>query len=431
MACKNGDSVRQKIISNIFSSGIEKIYIIAIQFITSIILIRLLPREDYGIIGIVVGYFAFANIVNISLESIILRDHKKFDDNLSDVMQKFFAFNLFKSILFIFIAIVLSLVLSNIYENSGFIYAIWSITFITIADTITAPLIIYFSSKFNQKLVTKISIFRYTLSLILLTGLFVYPGLWFIALKDFIVSFIFILIWFYVSSNKLSFIPKLSSIDFKFIRETLFSYSLWTHLNGVVTNFIYRSDTFFLSFFVSLTIVGNYNIALNSANIANILPMIIGYQNSVAISNAKDKNQVFQISNHFILLSLLIGFVTIIGFYILGDLYLYIITGEENNSEIFFYMMCIVTGLVIVKSFASPLISYVTIFLSVKRMVLEISIPIFFITLILYFLSAKYLGAYGIALSNIFAAVLWLILIVVFLERKQKKLFLKLVWYRQ
>jgi len=51
--------------------------------------------------------------------------------------------------------------------------------------------------------------------------------------------------------------------------------------------------------------------------------------------------------------------------------------------------------------------------------------------LILYFLSAKYLGAYGIALSNIFAAVLWLILIVVFLERKQKKLFLKLVWYRQ
>jgi O-antigen/teichoic acid export membrane protein len=412
VACKNGDRVKQKIISNIFSSGIEKIYIIAIQFITSIILIRLLPREAYGIIGIVMGYFAFINIVNISLESIILRDHKKFDDNLNYVMQNFFAFNLFKSILFSFIAIVLGLVLSSMYENSGFIYAIWSITFITIADTITAPLIIYFSSKFNQKLVTKISIFRYTLSLVLLSGLFVYPELWFIALKDFIVSFIFIIIWFYISSDKLLFTPQLSSIDFKFIKETLFSYSLWTHLNGVVTNFIYRSDTFFLSFFVSLAIVGNYNIALNSANIANILPMIIGYQNSVAISNAKDNIQVFKISNHFILLSLLIGLVTIIGFYLLGDFYLYIITGQENNSEIFFYMMCIVTSLVIVKSFASPLNAYINIYGKVKKLFIQGMIPVLIFTCLIYFYSSFYYGSKGIALANIGVSFFWLFVII-------------------
>lgn len=428
MASKDGDSVRQKIISNIFSSGIEKIYIIAIQFITSIILIRLLPREDYGIIGIVIGYFAFVNLFNISLESIILRDHKKFDENITDVMQNFFMFNFFKSMLFIIVASVLSLVISNIYENNGFIYAIWSITFITIADAITAPLIIYFSSKFNQKLVTKLSIFRYTLSLILLIGLFIYPELWYIALKDFFVSFVFVLGWFFISKNQLLFTPKFTNINLKFVKETLFSYSLWTHLNGVITNFIYRSDAFFLSFFVSLTIVGNYNIALNSANIANILPMIIGYQNSVAISNVEDKNQVFKISNHFIFLSLLIGIVTIISFYFFGDFYLYIITGQENNSEIFFYMICIVTGLVIVKSFASPLVSYISIFLSLKRMVLEISIPIFFITFMLYFLGAKYLGAYGISLANILVSFIWLAFIIVYLERNQKKLFLKLIW---
>ena len=412
MACKDGDNLRQKIISNIFSSGIEKIYIIAIQFISSIILIRLLPREDYGIIGIVVGYFAFINIVNISLESIILRDHKKFDDNLNDVMQNFFAFNLFKSILFIFIAIVLSLLLSNIYENSGFIYAIWSVTFITIADAITAPLIIYFSSKFNQKLVTKISIFRYTLSLVLLTGLFIYPELWLIALKDFIVSFIFIFIWFFISKNELLLTPQFSSIDFKFIKKTLFSYSLWTHLNGVVTNFLYRSDTFFLSFFVSLAIVGNYNIALNSANIANILPMILGYQNSVALSHARDKEQAFKISNHFILLSLLIGLVTIIGFYILGDFYLYIITGQENNNEIFFYMMCIVTGLVIVKSFASPLNAYINIYGKVKNLFVQGMTPILIFSCLIYFYSSFYYGAKGIALANIGVSFFWLFVIV-------------------
>ncbi|MBT5491366.1 hypothetical protein HOK00_03485, partial [bacterium] len=224
--------------------------------------------------------------------------------------------------------------------------------------------------------------------------------------------FVFVLGWFFISKNQLLFTPKFTNINLKFVKETLFSYSLWTHLNGVVTNFIYRSDTFFLSFFVSLTIVGNYNIALNSANIANILPMIIGYQNSVAISNAKDKNQVFKISNHFILLSLLIGLVTIIGFYVLGNFYLYIITGQENNSEIFFYMMCIVTGLVIVKSFASPLNAYINIYGKVKNLFLQGMIPILIFTSGIYFFSSYMYGASGIAVANILVSFFWLLIIV-------------------
>ncbi|HIP34315.1 MAG TPA: hypothetical protein EYG89_06350 [Bacteroidia bacterium] len=428
MACENGDSVRKKIISNLLSSGIEKFFIIGVQFISSIILIRLLPREDYGIIGIVMGYFAFINIVNISLESIILRDHKKFDDNLHEVMQSFFMFNLLKSILFILIAFALSILLSNICENSGFIYAIWSITFITISDAITAPFVIYFSSKFNQKLVTKISILRYTLGLIILLGLYYYPELWFVAVKDFIISILFIGFWILTSFKHFNFIPKVKSQDIVFIKEAFFSYSLWTHLNGVVTNFIYRSDTFFLSFFVSLILVGNYTVALNSANIANVLPMIVGYQNSIALSNAKDENQIYTISNHFILLSLVIGVATIIGFYLVGDFYLYLVTGKEENDEIFFYMMCIVTGLVIVKSFASPLVSYITIFQSVKKMVIFISLPIFITTVIMYYLGAKLYGVEGIALSNIFVSIVWLSVIILFLENNTRNLFMKLVW---
>lgn len=404
--------MRQKIISNIFSSGIEKFFIIGIQFISSIILIRLLPREDYGVIGIVAGYFVFVAFINISFESIILRDHKKYDNNLKDIMQTFFMANLFKSILFVIVSLILTYILPQMYENSGFIYVIWAITFIMIADNITAPLTIYFASKFNQKLVTKVSILRYLLNFILLFGLFKHPELWYIALKDFIVSCIFILIWFFIANKKLEFKPNLRKIDFKFLLNTFFSYSLWTHLNGFTTNFIYKSDTFFLSFFVSLLIVGNYNIALNSANIANILPMVLGYQNSIAISNAKDKNQVFKISNYFILLSFLIGLITIIGFYVLGDFYLYIITGQENNGEIFFYMICIVTSLVIVKSFASPLNAYINIYGKVKNLFTQGMIPILICTCLLYFYSSSFYGANGIALANIGVSFFWLFIII-------------------
>jgi O-antigen/teichoic acid export membrane protein len=410
--------MRQKIISNIISSGVEKVFLIGVQLIASIILIRLLPRDDYGIIGVVAGYYAFVNVINISMESIILRDHGKYDDDLPRFMQSFFVFNLAKSVFFLLIAMVLSLFLSSIYARHDFVYAIFSISFILIADSMTAPLVIFAASKFNQKLVTKISLIRAGLNLVFLGGLFIVPTLAFIALKDLIVSLVFIVIWFVVADKYLSVSFSFRQKgDWSFIRDSFVSYSLWTHLNGVVTNVIYRSDTFFLSLFAGLTIVGNYNIALNSGNIANILPMIIGYQNSVALSHAKEKEQIFKISNAFIRLSLLIGLFTLIGFLVAGHWYLWLITGDRNCDEIFFYMMCIVTGLVIVKSIASPLVAFLNIHGSVDKLVIRVTIPILFISLPIYFCGAYLYQAKGLALSNIIIAFCWLILVIIEVKR--------------
>lgn len=405
--------MRQKIISNIISSGVEKFFLIGVQFIASIILIRFLPREDYGVIGVVAGYYAFVNVINISMESIILRDHSKYDIDLPRIMHSFFIFNLAKSGLFLVIAAVLSLFLSSVYARHDFIYAIFSITFILIADSMTAPLVIYAAAKFNQKLVTKISMVRAGLNLVLLAGLYFIPKLAFIACKDLIVNIIFIAIWFAIARKHLALsFSRQTNCDWAFIKKSFLSYSLWTHLNGVVTNVIYRSDTFFLSLFASLTVVGNYNIALNSANIANILPMIIGYQNSVALSHAKEEKQIFQISNAFIKLSLFIGLVTLIFFAVAGRWYLCLITGERNNDEIFFYMMCIVIGLIIVKSFASPLNAYINIHGSVIGLFRNAMAFLVLFAISVYLFSAKIFGANGLAVANILIALVWLILII-------------------
>ena len=63
-------------------SVIEKFFVVGSQFIMLVLLVRLLPHDDYGIIGIVAGYFAFIHILNFSMESIILRDHKKYDHHI-------------------------------------------------------------------------------------------------------------------------------------------------------------------------------------------------------------------------------------------------------------------------------------------------------------------------------------------------------------
>lgn len=406
--------MKERIISNIIFSMIEKFFLVGSQLMVSILLIRLLPREDYGIIGIVIGYFTFIHILNISLESIILRDHKKYDHNIEKYIYNFFLFNIFKSFLFIAIAFLLSLYLVNSFENNNFIYSVFSITVIYIADAIVAPLVIYNSSKFNQKLVTKISFIRAVLNVVILLGLFYVPTLEYVFYKDLVVSILYVFVWIIITLK----IFNIKSIDFKkdvdlvFIKNSFLGYSLWTHLNGVVTNFIYKSDTFFLSMFVGLLTIGNYNIALNSANVANILPMIIGYQNSVAISHARTKEEEFLISNTFVRISSYIGIFTFIIFYFFGDFYLYIMTGEEINTEIYIYMMYIVGGLIIVKSFASPLNAYINIKGSVYSLFKNVLLPTLVFTFIVYFVSAKYYGALAVSQANIIVSILWLILMI-------------------
>lgn len=406
--------MKKAIINNILYSIVEKFFLLGSQFLITVLLVRLLPRQDYGVIGVVTGYFAFVNIINISLESIILRDHKIFDLKIEKYIYNFFVFNIIKSIFFILIALILSALLVNIFSNANFLYSIWSITVIYIADALTAPLVIYQSAKLNQKTVTKISLIRAFLNLIILLGLFYFPSLKYILIKDIFVSFTYVSIWLIITVKFINIknIKIIEDIDFHFLKNTLLDYSLWTHLNGVVTNFIYRSDTFFLSFFVGLTTIGNYNIALNSANVANILPMILGYQNSVALSHAKNDKQAFSVSNAFVRFSFYINIFSFAVFYFFGNFYLYLITGLQENREVYTYMIYIVLGIIISKGITSPLIAYINIRGSVKSLFFNVLIVLSVITFIIYYFSAKFFGAYGISVSNIFVSVLWVTLLI-------------------
>lgn len=406
--------MKNQIISNIIQSFIEKFFVIGSQLILSILLVRLLDREDYGIVGVVVGYYVFVNFVNISLEAIILRDHKEYSLNLDNYFINFFAFSVVKSICFVLLSGMIAIILVGTHDNQNFIYSIISVTVILIADSLVAPILIYTTSIFKQKVVTKIAMARAIINVILTCGLFVFPSLEYIAIKDCIVSVLYIVFWVIYAKGQINYskVMNLSNYDYGFIKKSLLGYSLWTHLNGVVTSFIYRSDMFFLSFFTSLSAIGDYNIALNSANVANIVPMIFGYQNSVALSHAKDIEQANHITNTFIRISIYVGVLTVFGFVFLGKIYLYLMTGQSNVDVIYSYMLPIVIGLVIVKTFASPLNAYINIKGSVNSLFKSVLIPVFVVTILSYLLSSFYLGPSGVALANILVAMIWLILII-------------------
>lgn len=407
---------KNRIVKNIVYSLVEKIFIVACQFIASIAIVRLLRREDYGIIGVVAGFYTFMHLINISIDSIIFRDHKLYKNELNKVFYNFFIFNVFKVIVFIILGSLISIFMSKIYDSRLFVYAITSITAIYAYESFIAPFSIYASSNFEQKDVARINICKQFCNVILLLGLCWYPSLKFIAIKDLIISFCFLIVWFFWMKKRFNVgflkVNFLKDFDLKFILDTITDYSLWTHLSGVVTNFIYRSDTFFLSFFYNLSIVGNYNIALNGANIANILPSLLGYQNSVALSNVEQDKNLYKSSNAFIRASLYIGIVTFFMFLLFGRIYVYILTGQKEE-KIFLNLMFIVSSLIIVKSFASPLISFINIKGSVKKLFINVLVPTGLSTALIYYFASKYYGSTVVAFSNIIIAIIWLVLLVV------------------
>ena len=411
--------MNHKLINNIFNSGIEKIILLSSQFVITMILIRTLGRESYGIIGIVTGYYAILSILNLSIEPIILRDHKKYTD-INKVIFNFEVFNIFKIVILLIFSLILSYFLSKNFTNINFLYSMGSIFIITSLEILISPFVFYASSQYKQQLVTKITFIRVVLNLILAMGLFYIPTLEYIFYKDIVIFIIILYLWINIAYKELNikFTTKLfSQIDINFIWKTIVNYSLWSHLTSISTNIIYKIDTVFLSFFVGLNEIGDYNIALNSANVANILPGILGYQNKVALSHTKTEEEAYKISNMFIRLSIYIGLFTFIIFYFFGDFYLYLITGHENNENIYIYMMFIVTGLIILKSFASGFTSFIVIKNNIKSLFIYITLPSLISALILYYISASQFGVYGIAFSNILISLIWLVLLIVYLKK--------------
>lgn len=405
----------RKLILNIFSSFADKAFTAVALLAAMVITVRLLPRSDFGIIGVVAGYGAFFQIINLALENALLRDHRTYERNPEHFLLNFMFFNLLKVVLIVILAAALAFILPVAYREQGFIFAVLSLTAVLIADCFVSPLVIYASARYQQWLVTRVNVVRFSLNLLLLLGLFYWPTLSYLMVKDAIVMFATTCIWLVVARKGLgldfSKVSFTNDIDLSFVHQVLTKYSLWVHFMAVSTAFIYRADGFILSFFVPLSTLGNYNVALTSANVANIAPSILGYQNSVAISHTKDEAEASELTDTFLRISAYIGMGTLLGFVILGTLYLQFVTGEDSVNEIYRYMICIVLGLVGAKTIASPLVAYLNIKGDVRKLFLRVALPAMLFSMFSYYMAGYFWGAMGVAASNITNAIVWVTLL--------------------
>ncbi|MGZ3790410.1 MAG: lipopolysaccharide biosynthesis protein [Bacteriovorax sp.] len=414
--------MKSSIQKNIYYSFIEKIYILLVQFAVSLLLTRFLPREEFGAMGVVAGAYAFIQFFNVAFESTILREYHKYSSSLDDVISQFVMINTWKSGL---ISVAGLLIGGSFYLVQGkiyFLYASLSFLFVMIMDIAVSPFVILASTVFDQKLVTRISLVRWTLNAFMLLGLYFFRSIKFVMMKDFILMAVTIIVWHYYLKKRLKVNISWRKIDWLFLKKGFVEYSLWVHLIGFVTNIVYRIDAFVLYYFVSLQVIGNYNIALTAANMANIVPSILAYQNSVALTHSQTQEEAKRITGKFLRLSIYIGLLTFGAYFFLGKIYLRLMTGEHNVDDIYFYLLNIVAGVLIVKTLIAPLVSYINIKGQVKDLFVKVKLPLLIIVLFNYVLFSNLWGARGAAFSNIINGIVWAILIFIELNRYQIKI---------
>lgn len=391
----------------------EKVIIALAQFISSILMVRFLGNEGVGILAIAGGIFSFISIVNISWESILLRNNVVKTENLQNYFDKFLFFNILKSITIMTFAIIAGLAVAKSYQNQGLLWAILSYALICVLDIIISPFIILCSTQYKQKVVTAMVMLRWGFHLILLTGFLKWPTLEYALIKECLLLFVMIGSWGYVGHKYLHTqikIKVLNGEDWSMLKRHLSEFALWTHLTSVSAQILYRVDALILSFFAPLSVVGQYGIALSAANAAYIIPSVLSYQNAVVNSQVSSEAGAKEITNLFFKISGLVGTMIFVGYLVFGNWYLNLMTKDNASRETYHYLLAIVVGVLIIKTLVSTLVSYINSRGNVKRLFLFVSLPTLVGGLLIYSI-ACYLGqGMGISLANIVVSLLWLAL---------------------
>lgn len=389
-------------------SLIQQLSKLVLSTIINIIVIRNLDRDAYGLIGIATGYFVIVNLFLISPQNVLLKDFQKHSkEKLSLFISNSLSFSFWRNIALLSISAIIGIFLS-IQQNN------WSLLWIFILFYIAQSIInligetqFFLKILFLQKKLTLLAIIATVVRIFLLAGLFFDNHILTYLLLLILSEVIELILSLYLlhQNSKLRLVMPLESI--KEARDPLKSFSIWHHIIANLTSFIYRVDTVFLSYFVSLEVIGDYNVALQLANFSFIVPSLLQSSTGLALTRQSDEKEVNHTVTVFLKYSLITSLGQLIVFFLLGRFYIGLHT-DTNVDQIYIYSILIFIGTTII-NIGRPLISFIYNRTELKSFLFRALVPTTAFTLIAYLLSAATAGAIGIAGANIAAYSFWLV----------------------
>ncbi|NBI29330.1 oligosaccharide flippase family protein [Chengkuizengella marina] len=400
-------NLRKKIISSVSYGLSEKFIDILFGLIASIIMARYLLRSDYGIIGYIASIATIVQIVNLAPETFFYKKFKSFNKKEKfTFLNSYFIFNVLKSTLIVILNIAIGVFLLILHGDLMYLIVIIVNSFVLFIKNINAVMNIFLEVSFLQKFITRFFLISRLIRTLVLSILILIPNLYIVLLSDIVfVTIQFVLSFIYLKGH---FDYKFKGVKLKewysIIKKSILNFSLWAHMSGVVTNIIYRIDPFILGFFTTMTIVGNYSIALVIANYFIVVFQIIQKNTNIALANLSEDEpkKASLVVKKFIIISAVLSIIQYLCFIMFGE-YLLKLYVEGNDIKIIYeYLVFILLGLSIFNTFR-PLLSYLTIKHSPFKFFIYCILPSGVFTIIAYTLAAANFGAIGVAKANVFA----------------------------
>lgn len=384
--------------------------------LVNIIIINALPREEYAVIGIAAGYYVILTWVAISPENILSQRYRSLRQQYQSYLPQIFTFTLLKLAALALISIGVATAIFFITHNSY-------ISLIFVAYAIT-QLIILFSNlvqfllklEYQQQVITKYTSFIRGFEVLMLLTLFIWPHAYLVTTVMAITAAleIFLLTRRLRQIEAFPFFAPLRP-TLQTIWEHIRSYSLWHHLGTNLIKYMYEIDTVFLSLWASLTVVGNYAVAMKIANFSFIIPSLIQMNAGLMLTRIESIEKQNRALSLFLKYSAAAAILQLIAFVFLGKLYIGLHT-QDFVDDIYLYSTLIFIGTTVL-NIVRPLISYINAFTSTKDFFLRSVVPSAIFTTIVYPLSAYYYGAVGLAIGNIICYSFWVMTILFYMRR--------------
>lgn len=387
------------------------------------ILTLIFSKETIGVLGVAFGYLAFVSYLSIGPESILLRDYSV-SKTKKELFQKrvsaYFNFWIVRSVLIFLVGLA---IFAFIIQNRLIAVVFIGLLLDKILESFTNLIHILFFVDFKQKVVAKINFFYNLLLLASLTSLFFFSTIYVYLGIIIIGQLFFSLLWLTLFKREFSHVYTYSSQWLHIIKRDLVSFSLWYHASNTVLLVIQQMGPLILSFFASLQVVGEYTIALKIAGFFLIIPQILQKGGIVHYTSETDislKEQLPKTIFQYVKVHMLLSVVYIVLFIAVGKLGLTRIFGEQESQPIFILTLVMLMGISLYNLFR-PFMTFAFASLPTQRGFFSIYAPVGIASPFIYFLSAHYFGALGLAFASIIVYLLLFLFVMFFLFGKKKR----------
>lgn len=378
-------------------SAIEAIGSRGFDFLNLVILLNTLSPEDLAEFGVASSLLFIFNLVLITPETSLLRDQKKHkrDGSLPRHLSSFYQFSALK------ITSLYLLAAAALFLRDSYPWALPSILLAISAQQIQFSEIsrIFRRMELKQKQVARIEIVSKGSLTIACCALLWWPHLQLYLLIYLVWSLSISVVWLAIIRKDTA--PPLVPIReaANRIRNAVLGFSLWQHISGALTYYLYNIDPLFLKIYgTSVSEIATYTAALKVSNLCFVVPMFLQSFVPVALANAKanEKDAFFKLLK----LNLAIAIAQIACIAIAGPWIAQAFGATTENLPLFYTLMIIINIGVLLLNITRPISTYLLIKDSPKRLLFLIFIPTAVLATAAYPLGINSWGVVGCAVAS-------------------------------